>query len=167
MQDHNILDVYHTLKQRQTMLSGQSEDYQKGFNDAVMLLRSGIGRCHDAVNYALKDRETQRYVNTIEQKYERLHWQVLFLKNKLQAVNKLGSIDEREVKYFTDGYRKLIADINGIECSIMVLATPEQIDEHFTAAAKFAVAKKLRKHPHNTLRCRLMEYYRSIGFNCR
>lgn len=164
MIENDILTVYETLRK----ITVDMPDYnpnKKGYVDMLYLLKEGLKFCPQ-VNHAVEKRRLERRLNKLEILVDDLKQdnQVLMRQNK-----KLKSMVSEAVveKDFDDGFKKLQLDVNGYQVNFDIQATIEEFEVHFEAASLFATEKRIRKHPENTIKSRMMEYLRLQGFKCK
>jgi hypothetical protein len=175
----NIIDIYQRLYIASDNIKGETIDYNRGFQDAVYLLKMALQK-HEHINMHIENKKIRRQLFlanlALDDKYEDRHIlksKIVDLENKVSGLN--GNVTgllrkkEAEIKKCVMGERLRDVEIDFETTSIKfaINADKETFDLHFQDAVNYVYLKRDRKTKRvseTIIRNWFMQFYRDKGF---
>lgn len=146
----NILDVYETLYVASDNIKGETLDYNRGFQDAVYLLKYGLQQ-YEHINLHLENRKLKRQLLITDINFDDSLFKIHELSAQIAELRKQNKILKSSSKKISaspeippDEFNKCQIDIEGYIAEFWVKAEQHQIDLFLPEIGRY-ISERLSK----------------------
>ncbi len=140
---HNILDVYETLYVASDNIKGETLDYNRGFQDAVYLLKYALQK-YEHINLHLENKKLKRQLLITDINFDDALFKIHELQKQIAELKQNSKRIRIKPEIPPDDFNKCQLDINGYMAEFWVKAEQQQVDLYLPEIGRY-ISDRLSK----------------------